>query len=74
MRCVSDCCGMTIEPEMEPFVTIKPVAAHLGVKPYTLRRWIKSHDMPCYRIGRGILFKMSEVDTWAKQFKRSLGQ
>lgn len=50
----------------EPFLTIDAVAAHLSVHANTLRSWMKQ-GMPCYRIGRVVRFKASEVDAWVAE-------
>lgn len=47
--------------------TIRDVAEHFGVSTRTVRRWLKSTDIPHRRIGDTIRFKLPEVDEWAAQ-------
>ncbi len=49
------------------YINIDEVAAYLGVKPSTIRSWIKNKNMPYHRIGGKLLkFKRSEIDEWIK--------
>lgn len=50
----------------EPWVSTKDIAEHLGITMETVRKWIKSGEIPCIRIGKLWKFKKSEVDTWLK--------
>lgn len=45
--------------------TTEDVALHFGVSIRTVRRWLKSTDMPHRRIGLTIRFNLDEVDDWA---------
>ena len=51
----------------EKWVSIEDAAEHLGVKPVTIRDWIrKGKDMPAHKIGKQWKFKFSELDDWVK--------
>jgi excisionase family DNA binding protein len=52
-------------PEREPYVTKAQVAAFYGFTP----RWVETkvaESMPCYRFGRRVRFRMSEVEAWLR--------
>lgn len=47
------------------YIGIEEVAEYLGVKASTIRTWIKTKEMPHYRIGGKLLkFKRAEIDEW----------
>jgi excisionase family DNA binding protein len=51
---------------IEPWVSTKEIAEHLGVTMETVRKWIKLETIPCSRMGKLWKFKKSEVDAWVK--------
>lgn len=53
--------------EVEPWVTVREVAAHVGVTVDTLYRWVQHSGLPAGRAGRHWRFKLSEVDAWLAQ-------
>lgn len=51
----------------ERWIGIEEAAEYLGVKPSTLREWIKREkDVPAHKIGKFWKFKCSELDDWVK--------
>lgn len=47
------------------YINIDEAATYLGVKPSTIRSWIKTKGMPSHRVGGKLLkFKKSEIDEW----------
>lgn len=46
--------------EDEPLLTVDEVAERLNVSTKTVRRWIKTGELPAYRLGRQI--RISEKD------------
>ena len=49
----------------EKWVGIEEAADHLGIKPVTLRDWIKKEKgVPAHKIGKKWKFKYSELDSW----------
>ncbi len=51
----------------ERWIGIEEAAEYLGVKPSTLRDWIKREkDVPAHKIGKFWKFKCSELDDWVK--------
>lgn len=55
------------------WIGLEEAAIYLGIKPVTLRNWIKSNnDMPAHKIGRQWKFKCSELDEWVKSGKSAI--
>lgn len=51
----------------EKWVGIEDAATYLGVKPSTVRDWIrKDTGIPAQKIGKQWKFKYSELDAWVK--------
>ncbi|MBR2408742.1 MAG: helix-turn-helix domain-containing protein [Lachnospiraceae bacterium] len=56
-----------IDNTSEKWVSLDTAAEYLGVKPVTIRDWIrKGKDMPAHKIGKQWKFKFSELDEWVK--------
>ncbi len=55
---------MMSEAELENWVTMKGAQAHLGVRRETITKWIATHNLPAYKVGRVWKFKLSEIDEW----------
>lgn len=57
---------MTILPS-ENWISLNEAAQYLGIKPVTLRTWIKKkNNIPAHKIGKQWKFKCSELDQWVK--------
>jgi excisionase family DNA binding protein len=55
------------------WISIEEVAEYLGVKPVTVRNWIKKKNgIPAHRIGKLWKFKRSELDGWIKSGKSAM--
>ena len=53
--------------------SIDEAAAYLGVKPVTIRDWIrKEKGVPAHKIGKQWKFKISELDAWVKSGKSAM--
>lgn len=58
---------MTDNSIAEKWVSIDEAANHLGVKPVTIRDWIrKGKDIPAHKIGKQWKFRVSELDSWVQ--------
>lgn len=52
----------------ENYISIEEAAEYLGVKPSTIRTWIKTKALPAHKIGGKLWkFKRSEIDEWVKR-------
>jgi len=50
----------------ERWLSVGEIAAHLGVNPDTIYKWIIRKKMPAHKLGRLWKFLASEVDQWIK--------
>lgn len=49
----------------EKWISLEDAADHLGIKPVTIRDWIrKGQGIPAHKIGRQWKFKISDLDKW----------
>ena len=56
----------------EGLVSVAAVAAHLKVARDSIYRWIDSKDLAAHKVGRLLLFRLSEVDGWVKTGSRDI--
>ncbi len=56
------------------YINLEETAQYLGVKPVTLRSWIKDpkNEIPAHKIGRFWKFKKSEIDLWVNSGKSAI--
>lgn len=54
--------------KQDNYINLEEAAEYLGIKPVTLRNWIKKSDnnLPAHKIGKLWRFKRSELDAWIK--------
>ena len=50
----------------ERWLSVAEIAAHLGVNPDTIYKWIDRKKLPAHKVGRLWKFLASEVDQWVK--------
>lgn len=50
-------------------LSVDEIAAHLGVNPDTVYKWIERKKLPAHKVGRLWKFKATEVDEWVRQGK-----
>ncbi|MCU0771896.1 MAG: helix-turn-helix domain-containing protein [Verrucomicrobia bacterium] len=50
----------------ERWLSVDEIAAHLGVNPDTIYKWIERKKLPAHKVGRLWKFLASEVDQWVK--------
>lgn len=61
------------EIKSDSWINIEDAAVYLGVKPVTLRGWIKKENgIPAHKIGKQWKFKCSELDAWVKSGKSAI--
>ena len=55
------------------WINIDEAAEYLGVKPVTVRTWIKKKNgIPAHKIGKLWKFKLSEIEEWIKSGKSAM--
>ena len=63
----------TTDMTNDKWINIDEAAAYLGVKPATIRDWIrKGKDIPAKKIGKQWKFKRSELDQWVQSGKAEM--
>lgn len=60
--------------EDDKYISLEEAAEYIGVKPVTLRGWLKKEklEIPVHRIGKLWKFKKSELDKWVQSGKSSM--
>ena len=60
--------------EEDKYIGLEEAAEYIGVKPVTLRGWLKKqkYEIPMYRIGKLWKFKKSELDKWIQSGRSSM--
>lgn len=62
-----------MEKSPERWINIDDAAEYLGVKPGTIRSWIRNDKgIPAQKIGKQWKFKCSELDKWIKSGKSAI--
>jgi len=56
----------------ERWLSVGEIAAHLGVNPDTIYKWIDRKKLPAHKLGRLWKFLASEVDAWIKAGKAAV--
>ena len=58
---------------LDKWINIDEAAEYLGVKPRTIRAWIRNNTgVPAHKIGKQWKFKCSELDVWVKSGKSAI--
>jgi excisionase family DNA binding protein len=53
----------------ERWLSVAEIAAHLGVNPDTIYKWIERKQLPAHKVGRLWKFTATEVDGWVRAGK-----
>ena len=63
-----------MEKTSDNYINLEETATYLGIRPVTLRNWIKKEDsgLPAHRIGKQWKFKKSELDEWINSGKSAM--
>jgi excisionase family DNA binding protein len=48
------------------WLSVEEIAAHLGIKPDTVYKWIDRRNLPAHKVGRLWKFQAAEVDEWVR--------
>ncbi len=48
------------------WLSVKEVAAYLGIKPDTVYKWIHRKELPAHKVGRLWKFRCEEIDAWVR--------
>ena len=55
----------------ERWLSVEEIAAHLGVNPDTVYKWIERKKMPAHKVGRLWKFQATEIDAWIRDGRAS---
>jgi excisionase family DNA binding protein len=55
--------------QQERWLSVEEIAAHMGVNPETVYKWIERKKLPAHKMGRLWKFKATEVDEWVRKGK-----
>ncbi len=58
-----------MENKIDNYIGLEETANYLGVRPATVRTWIKTKELPAHKIGKLWKFKRSEIDEWVDSGK-----
>lgn len=50
--------------ESEPFVSAAVIGEHLDLSPKTVYAMARRGEMPSYRVGGSVRFRISDIDAW----------
>lgn len=58
----------------EKYISLEEAADYLGIRPVTLRSWIRDpkNEIPAHKIGQFWKFKCSEIDEWVNSGKSAI--
>ncbi|MDO5139784.1 MAG: helix-turn-helix domain-containing protein [Oscillospiraceae bacterium] len=58
----------------EKYISLEEAADYLGIRPVTLRSWVRDpkNEIPAHKIGRFWKFKCSEIDEWVNSGKSAI--
>jgi len=51
------------------WLSVDEIAVYLGVKRYTIYKWIERKSMPAHKVGSLWKFKKDEIDNWIRDGK-----
>ncbi len=55
------------------WLSVDEIAAYLGVKRYTIYKWIERKNMPAHKVGSLWKFRKDEIDDWVRSGAASDG-
>lgn len=58
------------------YISLDEASQYLGIKPVTLRSWIRNpkNEVPAHKIGRFWKFKRTEIDAWVQCGKSAIDE
>ena len=58
------------------YISLDEAAEYLGIKPVTLRSWIRDpkNEVPAHKIGRFWKFKRTEIDAWVQSGRSAIDE
>jgi len=66
--------GQTIAPQHPMLLSVPELSAYLNIKPKTLYAKTEAGEIPHYRIGRTIRFRLDEINAWLEGCRKHIHQ
>jgi excisionase family DNA binding protein len=66
--------GPMITPQYPLLLTVPELSAYLGIKIKTLYAKIEAGEIPHYRLGRLIRFRLDEINAWLEGCRKDISQ
>ena len=66
--------GPVIAPQYPPLLTVPELSAYLGIKIKTLYAKIEAGEIPHYRVGRLVRFRLDEINAWLEECRKDNAQ
>ena len=57
----------------ERWISVDDVAEYLGIKRFTVYKWVQRLGLPARKIGRLLKFRRSEIDNWVEKQDKKRG-
>jgi excisionase family DNA binding protein len=51
---------------VDRWLSVDEIPGHLGVKRYTIYKWIERKSMPAHKVGSLWKFNLAEIDDWVR--------
>jgi excisionase family DNA binding protein len=64
----------TLAPQYSALLSVPELSAYLGIKPKTLYAKIEAGEIPHYRIGRLVRFRLDEINEWLESCRKDVPQ
>lgn len=63
--------GSMLVPQYSALLSVPELSAYLGIKTKTIYAKIEAGEIPHYRIGRLVRFRLDEINSWLESCKKS---
>ncbi len=62
----------TVSKQSKPIMGLEECASYLNISRNTIYHWVSTNRIPFYRLGKKLLFRVSEVNEWALQHQNKV--
>ena len=61
-----------LEDGQERYLTVNEVCQYLNLKACTVYAWVRSSEIPHYRLGKLLRFKKGDIDNWMESHREGV--